>query len=379
MMQPLAGRIRAYAWGSRTALAQLTGRPQPSTGPEAELWFGAHPDDPSALPDGSLLDALAADPDGLLGTGVVGEFGARLPYLLKVLAAESNMSLQAHPDAAQAAVAYDARHPGYTDRYHKPELLVALDEFDALCGFRDPSVSAEVLAAMRVPALAAVVDALRAPVPVDQRLRRAVELLMEWPVEERLPMVAEVAAAGEPLAKDLGERYPGDVGVVVALLLNRVRLSRDDAVFMPAGNLHTYLCGLGVEVMAASDNVLRGGLTPKRVDVPELLRVLRFEVLEQPVVSAVQLGPGVSTWPVPVREFALYKATLGAGDPAGTGPVGLPATGPRVVLCVTGAVSVSSGAASLPLTSGGAVFVGAGEPPVEVSGAGTVFQVGVAD
>lgn len=378
-MQPLVGRIRTYAWGSRTSLAQLTGRPQPSAGPEAELWFGAHPDDPSAMPDGSLLDALTADPEGLLGADVVREFGPRLPYLLKVLAAEAPLSLQAHPDAARAAVAFDAAHPGYTDRYHKPELLVALEEFDALCGFRDPSTSADALAGLRVPALAPVVEALRAPVPVEQQLRRAVELLMEWPVEERQSLVADVAAGGEPLVKDLGERYPGDVGVVVTLLLNRVRLGADEAVFMPAGNLHCYLCGFGVEAMAASDNVLRGGLTPKRVDVPELLRVLRFEVLEQPVLSPVPVGPGVLTWPVPVREFALYKASVGGPDQAGSGPVRLPASGPRLVLGVTGAVTATSGAGSLPLAPGGALFVGAGEPPVEVSGAGTVFQVGVAN
>jgi mannose-6-phosphate isomerase len=372
-MQPLVGRIRAYAWGSRTALAQLTGRPQPSPGPEAELWFGAHPDDPSALPDGTLLEALTADPAGVLGAGVVEEFGPRLPYLLKVLAAESPLSLQAHPDADRAAVAFDASHPGYTDPYHKPELLVALEEFDALCGFRDPSASAEALAALRVPALAPVVGALRAPVPDEQRLRDAVELLMDWPEPERPSLVAAVAGAGEPLAKDLGERYPGDVGVIVALLLNRVRMRADDAVFMPAGNLHAYLCGLGVEVMAASDNVLRGGLTPKRVDVPELLRVLRFEVLARPVVSPVPAGPGVLTWPVPAREFALHKAVAGGGAPAR-----LPATGPRVVICVAGAVTVASGYRSLPLAPGGALFVPAGDPPVEVSGAGAVFQAGVA-
>jgi mannose-6-phosphate isomerase len=372
-MQPLVGRVRAYAWGSRTALAQLTGRPQPSPGPEAELWFGAHPDDPSALPDGTLLEALTADPTGVLGEAVVDEFGTRLPYLLKVLAAETPLSLQAHPDAARAAVAFDASHPGYTDPYHKPELLVALDEFDALCGFRDPSASADALAALRVPALAPVVAALRAPASAEQRLRGAVELLMDWPDEERPSLVAEVAGAGEPLAKDLGERYPGDVGVVVALLLNRVRMRSDDAVFMPAGNLHAYLCGVGVEAMAASDNVLRGGLTPKRVDVPELLRVVRFEVLERPVVSPVQVGPGVLTWPVPVREFVLHKAVAGDG-----GPVRVPATGPRVVLCVSGAVTVTSGARSLPLSPGGALFVPAGEPPVAVSGAGAVFHADIA-
>src|SRR5258705_6175359 len=117
-MQPLYGRIRDYAWGSRTALAQLTGRPRPSPEPEAELWFGAHPDDPSTLPGGSLPDAVAADPTGLLGPGVLREFGPRLPYLLKVLAAQEPLSLQAHPDAARAAAAFDAGYPGYTDRYH---------------------------------------------------------------------------------------------------------------------------------------------------------------------------------------------------------------------------------------------------------------------
>jgi mannose-6-phosphate isomerase len=372
-MQPLSGRVRDYAWGSRTALAQLTGRPQPSPGPEAELWFGAHPDDPSAVPGGSLLDVVTADPQGVLGTGVVDEFGARLPYLLKVLAAEEPLSLQAHPDAARAAVAFDTEQPGYTDRYHKPELLVALAEFDALCGFRDPSDSAALLASLGVPALRPVVEALGGSGPVGERLRAGVELLMSWPPEERSDLVVAVAGSGEPLAADLGRRYPGDVGVVVALLLNRVRLGRDDAVFMPAGNLHAYLCGVGVEVMAASDNVLRGGLTPKRVDVPELLRVLRFEVLERPVVPPVPVGPGLVTWSVPVREFVLHRAEV-----AGGAPLRLPANGPRIVLCVTGAVTVAGGGRSLDLAQGEALFAAAGEPPVEVSGEGAVFQADVA-
>jgi mannose-6-phosphate isomerase len=371
-MQPLTGRIRDYAWGSRTALAQLTGRPEPSPGPEAEFWFGAHPDEPSGLPDGSLLEAIAADPTGLLGPEVVNEYGPRLPYLLKVLAAAEPLSLQAHPDAARAAVAFEAGHPGYTDGYHKPEILVALDRFDALCGFRDPSTSADVLAALRVPALAPVVDALRAPTTVENRLRSAVQMLMSWPGEERGALIEDVVAAGEPLAVDLGRRYPGDVGVIVALLLNRVRLEADDAVFMPAGNLHCYLSGVGVEALAASDNVLRGGLTPKRVDVPELLRVLCFEVLERPVRRPVPVSPGVLTWPVPVREFALYKASV-AGDAAR-----LPASGPRIVLGVAGVLSVSDGSTASPLTSGTAVFVPAGEPAVEVSGTGTAFQIDVA-
>jgi mannose-6-phosphate isomerase len=371
-MQRLTGRIRPYAWGSRTALASLTGRPVPSEGPEAELWLGAHPDDPSALPGGSLLDALRADPAGLLGGGVAAEFGPRLPYLLKVLAAEEPLSIQAHPDAEQARAAFEAGQPGYTDPYHKPELLVALDDFEALCGFRDPESAAADLESLKVDALRPVVDVLRAGSDPGERLRGAVRALMSWPVAERADLVAAVAAAGHPLATDLADRYPGDLGVLVALLLNHVRLAPDEAVWMPAGNLHCYLRGLGVEIMAASDNVLRGGLTPKRVDVPELMRVLRFEPLARPVVRPVPVAPGVSTWPAPVRDFVLYKASVRGG--AAT----LPASGPRILLCARGSVEVGTGADSLSLSAGTAAFVAAAEPAVRVSGTGEVFQAGVA-
>jgi mannose-6-phosphate isomerase len=371
-VQRLTGRIRAYAWGSRTALAGLTGRPAPSEGPEAELWLGAHPDDPSTLPGGSLLDALAQDPAGVLGAGTVEEFGPRLPYLLKVLAAEEPLSIQAHPNSGQARAAFEAGRTGYTDPYHKPELLVALDEgFEALCGFRDPESSAEVLESLEVDALRPVIAALRTGTDPAAALRGGVRALMSWPVERRADLVDAVAAAKHPLATDLAVRYPGDVGVVVALLLNQVRLDADEAVWMPAGNLHCYLRGFGVEIMAASDNVLRGGLTPKRVDVPELMRVLRFEVLEQPVVRPLPVRAGVSTWPAPVRDFALYKASVRDDEAE------LPASGPRILLCVRGSVEIRTGAGTLPLSAGEAAFVAAGESPVRVSGSGDAFQAGV--
>src|SRR5437763_14953727 len=144
-MERLEGCIQPYAWGSRTAIARVQGRPVPSPGPEAELWLGAHPVGPSTLADRPLPALLAADPSGVLGDGVVAEFGARLPYLLKLLAAEAPLSIQAHPSAARAAEAFAAGHPSYRDPYHKPELLVAVEEFDALCGFRDPAESARRL------------------------------------------------------------------------------------------------------------------------------------------------------------------------------------------------------------------------------------------
>ncbi len=374
-MELLHGQIRPYAWGSRTAIAGIQGREVPSAGPEAELWLGSHPGAPSGLGDGTLTEALVADPDGLLGHGAVEEFGVRLPYLFKLLAADAALSLQAHPGPIRAQEAYASGYPGYADPYHKPELLVAVEEFDALCGFRDPEATAQVLDSFEVAALKPVVEALRAG-SAEQRLRGAFEAIMSWPVGERADLVAAVVEAGRrrpddpahALAVDLGEQHPSDVGVVAALLLNRVRLAPDEAVWMPAGNLHAYLRGVGMEIMAASDNVLRGGLTPKRVDVPELLRVLRFEVLADPVVRPVPVSPGVVTWPAPVREFALTKATVDAS------PVTLPADGPRILFCLRGAMELSSGDARLVLRPGQAAFVSAAEPAVVATGTGVLFQ-----
>jgi len=365
-LEPLYGKVRDYAWGSRRAIAGIQGRPVPSDGPEAELWLGAHDGAPADLAGRSLPEALAADPAGLLGERVVAEFGVRLPYLFKVLAADAPLSIQAHPDAARAADAFAAGHPSYCDPYHKPELLVAVEEFDALCGFRDPAESAALLESLGVDAVKPVVEALRTGTAAD-RLRGALELLTSWPVEDRVDLVSAVAAAS-PFAAGLAAHHPGDVGVVIALLLNRVRLGADDAVWMPAGNLHAYLRGVGVEIMAASDNVLRGGLTPKRVDVAELLRILRFEVLADPVVHPVPVAPGLVTWPAPVREFALYKATLTGA------PVTLPADGPRIVFCLRGTADLGP----LELHGGEAALVGAAEPAVTCRGQGVIFQADTA-
>ncbi|HEX6497815.1 MAG TPA: mannose-6-phosphate isomerase, class I [Micromonosporaceae bacterium] len=383
-MERLVNPVRQYDWGSRTVIAALLGRPTPSPGPEAELWMGAHPSDPSSLvrPGGpvSLATAIEADPAGMLGAVVAKRFGARLPYLFKVLAAERPLSLQAHPDAERAAARHAAGDDNYLDPYHKPELLVALTEFDGLCGFRDPAVSAAVLAELRVPALDPVIRRLSEG-SVGERLRGAVTALLTWPEGDRKEVVAEVGAAardrtGRPeyeVAARLADQFPADLGVVVALLLNHVRLAPGEAIWMPAGNLHAYLGGTGVEIMAASDNVLRGGLTSKRIDVAELLRVLRFEVFADPVVRPVPVRPGVLTWSVPVEEFALVKATVTQGGPA----VDLPGRGPRIVLCVSGSVEVATGGERTRLGCGESVFLPGDAPCASCAGTGEVFQAAV--
>ncbi|MEU0153392.1 mannose-6-phosphate isomerase, class I [Micromonospora fulviviridis] len=376
-MELLQGRIRDYAWGSRTAIAELQGRAVPSAGPEAELWLGAHPGGPATVDrDGnpvSLTELLVAEPVHWLGERLVGRFGTRLPFLLKVLAADAPLSLQAHPDAEQARAGYaaDTGRVNYVDPYHKPELLVALSEFEALCGFRDPAESAAAIAAFGVPALEPVVAALRTG---PEGLREAVRLLLSWPAAERAGLVADVLAAevagpDAGLARALAVDYPADPGVVVALLLHHVRLAPGEAIWMPAGNLHAYLRGTGVEIMAASDNVLRGGLTPKRVDEDELLRVLRFEVLDEPVVRPEPVAAGVVTWLVPVDDFALHRVEVAPGGPAAR----LDLPGPRVVLCRAGEITVADGVGTVTLAAGQAAIGTAAGGPLVLDGAGEAF------
>jgi len=368
-VESLDSPIRDYAWGSRTVLARLQGRPAPSAGPEAELWVGAHPGAPSTLDgeDGpvSLAEAVAAAPTGWLGAESVARFGPRLPFLMKVLAADAPLSLQAHPDLEHARERFAAGDPSYVDANHKPELLVAIEPFDALCGFRDPHRSADALEALGGAALAPVVAHLR-----RGELADAVELLLTWP-GKRADLVALVTAGGEQapaadlaLVRRLAAHYPSDPGVLVALLLNPVHLEPGDAVWMPAGNLHSYLGGAGVEIMAASDNVLRGGLTPKRVDVGELLQVLRFEVLQDPVVKPVEVAPGVVTWPVPIDDFSLHRVTR---------PTRLRLDGPVLALCTAGAITIGDATGVVSLTPGRAAVGPAGAGPLMIAGAGEVY------
>jgi mannose-6-phosphate isomerase len=388
-MDLLANPIRGYAWGSRTVIATLQGRPAPSEQPEAELWMGAHPADSSRLVrDGqerTLFEVVGADPGAELGDEVAAEYGPHLPFLLKLIAAEQPLSIQAHPDADQAqlgfaaeeaaGIARDDPRRNYVDPHHKPELLCAVSDFEALCGFREPAAVLEILAALDAPLMAEYAAPLRDHPDVGG-LRATLTGLLTLGAAARTALVRQVVVAcqGRPeapyaLVASLAERCPEDIGVVVALLLNHVRLASGEAVFIPAGMPHAYLYGVGIEVLACSDNVVRGGLTPKRVDVTELLRLLRFEPGEVTVLPHEEPAPGVRVWRPPVREFALTRVTLAEAG----GAVNLPASGPRILFCLAGAVHAENGLGGLGLKAGQAVFVPAGRG-VEVSGEGTVFQ-----
>ncbi len=394
-MHLLQGALRSYAWGSRTTLAQLCGRPVPSVHPEAELWLGAHPADPARLVIGdvtvSLLDALIADPAGELGAEVLTEFGTRLPYLLKILAAEEPLSLQAHPSAAQAKEGFDrenrAKVPldspirNYKDDSPKPELVVALERFEALAGFREPHTTIALFEALNVPALHQY-SSLLAGQPDSAGLRAlfttwitlpesALAALLPQVLDGCVQYLSESGGRGTFAAEvrtvlELAENYSGDAGVLASLLLNRVTLAPGEGLFLDAGNLHAYLSGVAVEIMANSDNVLRGGLTPKHVDVPELLRVLDFEPVDVPVLHpSVAVPSGPIEYPTPAAEFALTRFDLVADD-SGTA-TSLPSRGPRIVLCTSGSAQLRSGAGALVLPQGSAAWISASEVAPTVS------------
>ncbi|MBW8794653.1 MAG: mannose-6-phosphate isomerase, class I [Streptomyces sp.] len=381
-MDLLDNTIRPYAWGSPTAIPKLLGV-EPSGEPQAEMWMGAHPGAPSRTARGTLIEVIDADPRAELGEEAVARFGPRLPFLLKILAACAPLSLQVHPDLEQAREGYedeerrgipvDAPHRNYKDANHKPELICALTEFDGLCGFRAPEQAAELLDGLGVDSLKPYVDLLRAH-PEGAALREVLTAILSADREEMARTVAEATAACTRLGgdylpyADIAHHYPGDPGVIAAMLLNHVRLQPGEALFLGAGIPHAYLNGLGVEIMANSDNVLRCGLTPKHVDVPELLRIVRFEAGDAGVLRPEAAPDGEEVYETPIDEFRLSRYVL----PEGAEAHDLTLPTPQILLCTAGAVRVGE----YDLTPGRSVFVPAAEK-AEVSGAGTVFRATV--
>ena len=384
-MELLDNPVRPYAWGSRTTIADLLGRPVPAPHPEAELWMGAHPGDPSRVGDETLVDVLAKDPAGQLGADVAARWDGRLPFLMKVLAAEEPLSLQAHPSAEQAAEGYareekqgiprDAATRNYPDPTPKPELVCALTEFHALAGFRDPHRTVELLRAVETPGLSPYVELLAAD-PNREGLRALFTTWITLPqpaIDALLPelldeCVRHVKDHGQfelecRTALELGESYPGDAGVLAALLLNRLVLGPGEAIFLPAGNLHAYLRGTALEILANSDNVLRGGLTPKHVDVPELLRVLDFGYGDMTVTTGERIGAR-HVYRTTAPEFELSRLEWADGD---TSPVTLPGGTPRIVVTVDGELTAATTAQKVALPRGQAVWVPAEDPDVTLT------------
>ncbi|SPT53318.1 Mannose-6-phosphate isomerase [Actinomyces bovis] len=395
-MERLVAARQSYDWGSRSSLPELL-RVEPDGQPWAELWFGTHPAGPTQLADGRTLSALIeSGPERFLGADVVQRFGPHLPFLLKLIAPDRSLSLQVHPSLEQAAAGYAAEDSAgvpldspqrcFRDTNHKPEMVLALTEFEAVAGFRAPRRAAEVLAGLEAPVARRMRRTLRLN-PTRYGIRSAFtelvsaetrpsaaelkELVQEmgWRLEQGTATSAHAYRTAVAMARD----FPGDPGVAAALLLNPVTLRPGEALFIPAGSVHAYISGLGAEVMASSDNVLRAGLTSKHVDVPTMLSCVDY-VAAPPVRPAPEyLSRATRAYYAPVDDFELLVTQLLAED----GVLPVPGGGARLLLVVEGSMTVATSAGSLRLERGQGAFAGADEKGLRVEGAGTLLQVDV--
>lgn len=329
---PLKNAIQDYAWGSCTALTELFNMPNPENKPQAEIWMGAHPNGCSKiLVDGkeTLLSAfIRSDMESILGQDTAKQFG-ELPYLFKVLCAEKALSVQVHPSKAQAEAGFakedaagiplSASVRNYKDANHKPELVFALTPYQAMNGFRDYSEILGFFHRINIEELSAMVDALEAN-QSEQGLSDFFGALLSLNGETKDAAVAKLLAFAQSNQADtlfalvltLSEQYPGDIGLFSPLILNTLTLQPGEAMFLDACTPHAYIKGTGLEIMANSDNVLRAGLTPKHMDVAELIACTRCVPMSKGnVLLAPTIDGNAQHYPVPVPDFkfSVYRNT----------------------------------------------------------------------
>ena len=333
----LGNTPQRYAWGSVELIPQLLGT-EPDGKPQAELWFGTHPTSP----------AQVLDEQG----GTLSERIEPLGFLVKFLAAAAPLSIQAHPSKEHAAARFAQGYPGYSDSNHKPEAIVAISEFEALCGFRPISEIQQDLGLL-ASASAELTPWLSAL--AQDGLRGATSWALAAPASavDALMQFSNLLGPRGALVEKIALEHPGDQGLLVSLMMNHVVLSPGQALFLPAGNIHAYLSGLGVEVMAASDNVLRGGLTKKPIDKDELMQILDFSELEDPLVSQSQLSSGLTQYQIALEDFSLYRV-----EPSGaTMLIDVALKGRAIVVCVAGEIVISTSKdESLSLRQGEAAY-----------------------
>ena len=387
-MQKLINSVQNYAWGSKTALTDLYGIANPNNLPMAELWMGAHPKSSSKIEDASgqarsLRDVIDADKAALLGNKVAQRFG-ELPFLFKVLCADQPLSIQVHPNKQASEIGFakenaagiplDAAERNYKDPNHKPELVFALTPFLAMNAFREFS---EIISLLQPVAGANNAIAHFLENPNAEALSQLFASLLNMQGEEKSHALAVLKAAlesqqGEPweTIRLIAQFYPDDSGLFSPLLLNGVKLNPGEAMFLFAETPHAYLQGVALEVMANSDNVLRAGLTPKYIDIPELVANVKFvakpaaELLTQPVKNGAELD-----FPIPVEDFAFSLHDLSQTETT------IAQESAAILFCVEGEATLHKGEQHLVLKPGESAFVAANESPVSVSGTGRLARV----
>ena len=387
-MQKLINSVQNYAWGSKTALTELYGLANPQQLPMAELWMGAHPKSSSKIEDASgqivsLRDVIDENQSALLGDAVAQRFG-ELPFLFKVLCAAQPLSIQVHPNKRNSEIGFakenaagipmDAAERNYKDPNHKPELVFALTPFLAMNAFREFS---EIVSLLQPVAGAHTAIAHFLEQPNAERLSQLFAGLLSMQGEEKSRALAILKAAletqqGEPwqTIRLIAEFYPDDSGLFSPLLLNVVKLNPGEAMFLFAETPHAYLQGVALEVMANSDNVLRAGLTPKYIDIPELVANVKFEakpageLLTQPQRHGAELD-----FPIPVDDFAFSLHELSAGEAV------ISQHSAAILFCIEGEALLSKGDQRLVLKPGESAFISANESPISVSGVGRLARV----
>jgi mannose-6-phosphate isomerase len=398
----LRNRIQEYAWGSKTAIAELVGYPTPSPKPQAELWMGAHPKAPSEVLLNnkriSLIELIKKDPIAILGKSTSRKFSGSLPFLFKVLAAGEPLSIQAHPTVKQARdgfrrenrenIPLDAYERSYKDQNHKPEIISALSPFWAMSGFRPVVKMLNILNEISLQSIIKEIDDFHKS-PDTNGLKNFFALLMNLPKGRKEGAVGETIRWAEKAKNEknpefdnisrwilkLNEKYPGDIGVLSPVILNLVRLNPGEAMFTHAGVLHAYLEGEGIELMANSDNVLRGGLTEKYIDVRELLRILDYSSTEVRKIPAVTLPNGEMYYDSPAQEFRLSRIHVKKNDDHTSAEK----RSVEIAICIEGSCAIHEEGKSrtLDISKGDSILIPACVNRYAIKGAARLFKASV--
>lgn len=403
----LTNEIRDYAWGDDRYIPDFLNIPNPDGKPFAELWMGAHPGAPSmiAADDGNLVSLhkwIAEEKESALGPEVSSRYG-RLPYLFKLLAAGDSLSIQAHPSKAmaeegfaredKAGIPRDAPERNYKDDNHKPEIIMAISVFTAMIGFRTPAAILENISELDFDGVVpGFIQEFRSRSATDESaaLKLFIEGLLLADTELRKKLLDFALKASEKnttcwdsLQKkwvtSLIKEFPGDIGALAPLFLNVLEIQPGEALYQPAGELHAYLEGFGLELMANSDNVLRGGLTGKYIDVPELLKLLNFKSIIPEILQAEDAAEtgGIRSFSTPVDEFILKLARLENVE-TGTGISISSGQGPLIVLSLEGTLVLNDGSEDLILTRGESAFIPWNALDITLSGTGRAALAGTA-